>query len=92
VDEAEYRRALRAIARRHHPDVGGDHQAFLAAVAALERRRAHARAARAAVEVQRGPWWRRAARRVRRRARAWRRERQEAQRRMRTPGRGSRQS
>lgn len=33
--DAERRRALRRIAREHHPDVGGDAETFIAAVAAL---------------------------------------------------------
>ena len=35
-DPGELRRRRREIARRHHPDLGGDREAFIAAMAALE--------------------------------------------------------
>ncbi|MEU6127974.1 hypothetical protein ABZ805_02265 [Saccharopolyspora sp. NPDC047091] len=36
-DDARVR--LRAFVRAHHPDVGGDHEAFVAGLAALQARR-----------------------------------------------------
>ena len=37
MDDAARRRELRRIARRHHPDLGGDPRAYLDAVEALDR-------------------------------------------------------
>ena len=71
--EAEHRRALRRIARTHHPDLGGDPEAYLAAVAALEGRVGARHGPR--VHVVPAPVWVRLLRRLRRRLRAARIER-----------------
>lgn len=71
--DAERRRALRRIARTHHPDVGGDPETYLAQVAALDGRAGARGGPR--VHVVRGPVWVRLLRRLRRRLRAARLER-----------------
>lgn len=70
MDGAERRRALRELARRHHPDHGGDLETYLREVAALGR------PGRRPIELRQARLWRRAARRLHRRTRAWWRERQ----------------
>lgn len=91
-DDAARRRQLRAVARRLHPDVGGDPVRYLEAVAAVEaewaRRRGVGQGPRPTaplhpVEVRQAAAWIRVLRRVRRQVRRWRRERV-VQRRVRT--------
>ena len=52
---AEHRAQLRAVARRLHPDLGGDPDAYLAAVAALDEPRGPASPAPAGRTTTSGP-------------------------------------
>ncbi|MCK6210713.1 hypothetical protein KZX45_09190 [Georgenia sp. EYE_87] len=70
--DAERRRALRRIARRHHPDLGGDLSTYLEAVAAHER---GTTSPSVPVRVLRANPLRRAAGGLRRLLRSWRVER-----------------
>jgi hypothetical protein len=85
VDDAARRRALRAVARRHHPDVGGDPEAYVRAVEAVERRFRHgldpSRPVVEPVHVVPSARWRLVLRRVLRHLRRWRRRRQDDRRR-----------
>ncbi|WP_225752805.1 hypothetical protein [Actinotalea sp. Marseille-Q4924] len=76
--DAARRRALRELARRHHPDRGGDHAEYVRRAAELERRFAQPRRAlpdgRASmVRVEAAARWRLVVRRLRRQVRRWRR-------------------
>jgi len=79
VDDSTRRKALRVIARRHHPDLGGDVEAYVAAVRALAVLDADGSRAgrRGTVDVRQARAWRRAVRRLRRRLRALRLGRQD---------------
>ncbi len=78
---AAWRRARRRVARDHHPDVGGDLDAYLASVAQVDARYAVGPSRRLAggrVELRRTPWTlvrrslRRRLRRTRRHVRSFR--------------------
>lgn len=76
--DAARRRALRELARRHHPDRGGDHAEYVRRKAELDRRFARPRPplpdGRASmVRVDPAARWRLVLRRLRRQVRRWRR-------------------
>jgi curved DNA-binding protein CbpA len=67
-DDAARRQAIRRIARQHHPDVGGDAETFVSAVAALTMCES---GAAPTPTLRAPPVAKRVARRLRRRLRAW---------------------
>ena len=63
--DREWAAARRAAARAHHPDVGGDPDAFVAALTAIDAAYGHVREPGdprvAVIVVVRRAWWRRVA-------------------------------
>ena len=80
-DDAARRRALRRLARTHHPDVGGDTETYLRLVASLRRSPGGRPTAEALVQVRPAVRWRLVLRRLGRRAARWVAQREQERRR-----------